>query len=156
MFNDFVDSEETPQPVKTFKAPETATDVLVRALTDAEILIGTSGPTSAVDRVHTALHAYLIDACKEKKISHTKDPSISELFKVLREQHPALQKLGNSNEELKTKLRSMSAILDAINTLRNRASVAHPTNKLLTEDESMFAINTVRSMLHYLDARLSP
>jgi hypothetical protein len=101
IFSELVDAEKTHQPVKTFKASESATEVLVRALKDAEILINTSGPPSAVDRMHTAFHAYLITACDDKKIGYVNNPNIIELFKALRENRPALQKLGNSDEEFK-------------------------------------------------------
>jgi hypothetical protein len=38
--------------------PQNATETVRRALADAEHLIQKNGATSAVDRVHTALHGY--------------------------------------------------------------------------------------------------
>lgn len=49
----------------------------------------------------------------------------------------------------------MSAILDALNPVRNRASVAHPNATLLAQAEAMLVVNATRTILHYLDAKLS-
>jgi hypothetical protein len=49
---------EAPDPVAN-PSPAFTTDVVERALVDAEQLLSGSGPISAVDRVHTALHGYL-------------------------------------------------------------------------------------------------
>jgi hypothetical protein len=43
-----------------------------------------------------------------------------------------------------------------MNPVRNMASVAHPTTALLKEPEAMLVINVCRSILQYLDAKLSP
>jgi hypothetical protein len=52
---------EAPDPVAN-PSPAFTTDVVERALVDAEQLLSGSGPISAVDRVHTALHGYLSGA----------------------------------------------------------------------------------------------
>lgn len=48
--------------------PSMTSEVVRRALADAEHLITTSGATSAVDRVHTALHGYLLNVCSQAQI----------------------------------------------------------------------------------------
>ena len=50
-------------------APPTITSVVERALADAETLLREQGPTSAVDRVHTALHGYLLAACQRHGVT---------------------------------------------------------------------------------------
>jgi hypothetical protein len=45
-------------------------------------------------------------------------------------------------------------VLDAMNPLWNRASLAHPNPPLLAEPEAMLVINAARTILHYLDAKL--
>lgn len=45
-------------------------------------------------------------------------------------------------------------IVDALNPLRNRASLAHPNESLLAEPEAMLVINSVRTLLHYIDSRV--
>ena len=44
---------------------EGASEVVRPALDDADTLLRTSGPQSAVDRVHTAMHGYLYSLCQE-------------------------------------------------------------------------------------------
>jgi hypothetical protein len=44
--------------------PEQTRDVVLRALADADGLIRTNGATSAVDRIHTALHGHVLALCE--------------------------------------------------------------------------------------------
>ena len=48
----------------------------------------------------------------------------------------------------------MATILDSMNSLRNRASVAHPNESLLEDPEAMLVINSARTVLHYIDAKM--
>src|SRR5579884_3998780 len=68
--------------------PQITSDVVLRALTDAENLIQTSGPTSAVDRVHTVLHGYLRAVCEAASISYGQGDSMVALLRKLEDQHP--------------------------------------------------------------------
>jgi abortive infection Abi-like protein len=52
-------------------------------------------------------------------------------------------------------LNACSSILDALNPVRNRASVAHPNEELLGRDEAQLVINVGRSLLSYLDGKLA-
>lgn len=135
--------------------PKITTDTVERAIRDAETLIQKSGATSGVDRIHTALHGYLIAACDAAKIPYLKDPDLTQLIKLLRQHHPKLQNVGPRAQDITQVLRSVGAILDALNPVRNRASVAHPNPSLLEEQEAMLVINAARTILHYLDAKLS-
>lgn len=152
VYSEFTDDHSF---VPTFTPPTpTPREVLVRAIQDAETLIATSGPGSALDRVHTALHTYLLAACDDHGISHSADPGVTELFKLLREQHPGLKNLGTRSQDLEKIMRGLASIVDALNPLRNKASMAHPTAALLGDDEAMLAINATRTLLHYLSAKL--
>lgn len=130
-------------------------EIVDRAINDAETLIAGSGATSGVDRIHTALHAYLISACDAQGIGHESDQSLTDLFRILRRQHPKLQNLGAMSEEVTKILRPFSTIIDALNPIRNRASVAHPNAVLLEEAEATLVINVARTIMHYLDSKLS-
>jgi len=136
-------------------APQITSSVVERAISDAETLLRSSGATSGVDRIHTALHGYLLLVCAQARITHGADPSITELYKVLRQHHPKLQDVGPHSGELERILRAFATDLDSLNTLRNRGSVAHPNIALLDPTEALLAINATRTILHYLDARLS-
>ena len=60
--------------------PAVSSDVVKRALADAENLLRNSGPVSAVDRVHTALHGYLRAVCDRDGIAYAADASITALL----------------------------------------------------------------------------
>lgn len=135
--------------------PKITTDTVERAIRDAETLIKESGATSGVDRVHTALHGHLLAACDATGVTYGKDPTLAQLLKLLRQHHPKLQSTGPRAQDITQVLRAMGAILDALNPVRNHASVAHPNASLLEQHEAMLVINAAKTILHYLDAKLS-
>lgn len=132
-------------------------DTVERALNDADVLLQSGqGATSAIDRIHTSFHGYLLQVCRSAGLSVDKADEMraTALFRVLREKHPALSYTGPRAGDIHTILRTASAIVDAVNTLRNNASIAHPTEDLLPAPEAMLVINQIRSLLHYLEAKL--
>ena len=80
---------------------------------------------------------------------------MSGLFGLIRIRHPAFDDLGPREKEITQILRSMSGIMDLMNPIRNESSVAHPTKELLDSPEAAPFINTARTILHYLDMKLS-
>ncbi len=148
-----LDPESGPAPVAT-PALTIRSDSVERALADAEQLIHSRGAASGVDRVHTALHAYLKGIAEKASIQFQDDASITILFKLLCGSHPALRVPEPRAGEINRVIRSISTILDALNPVRNRASGAHPVDTVLQEPEAMLVINSVRTLLHYLDAKL--
>src|SRR2546422_6507274 len=136
-------------------APSVTSAVVERALGDAEHLIESQGATSGVDRIHTAFHGYLIALCQRAEWTLPSDQSVTDLLKLLRQKHPALQQTGARAAHIERVLRAIATIVDTLNPLRNRASVAHPNADLLDEPEAMLVINCVRTLLHYLDARVT-
>lgn len=135
--------------------PLSTTDIVQQALADAEALIKARGPVSAVDRLHTALHGHLVHVCRTAGINTGNDPAITQLWSSLISQHPHLQIPDVRREDIKKILRSASAIIDSVNVIRNRASRGHPNEALIDEDEAWLVINVTRSLLHYLDRKLS-
>ena len=131
-----------------------SSDVVEEALRNAETLIEAHGAASGLDRVHTALHGYLLSACENAGIQVKREAAITELFARLREQHPALA-IPDPQEKTRIDqiLRGMARILDALDPLRNMKTLAHP-NTLMGDAEAMLAINLVRTILRYLDSRL--
>lgn len=127
--------------------------IVERAIGDVEALIQSSDAVSGVDRIHTALHGYLRAACDAENITYAKDDSMTKLFKLLRQHHPALQNLGTRSQDIESILQSSANIMDALNPIRNKASVAHPNDDLLNKEEAMLVINVTRSLLHYLDSK---
>lgn len=147
-----LDTAEGPAAVQSPNLQIT-NDIVERALGDAEKLIADAGGTSGLDRVHTALHAYLRAVCDQRSVQYGQDASITELFKALLRQG-TFRPAAARSEDVDRIVKALAVIVDALNPLRNRASMAHPNANLLEEPEAMLAINTIRTLLHYLNARL--
>lgn len=129
-------------------------EVVERALLDAQELLRATGATSGVDRLHTALHGYLRAVCADAGLKTSEDASLTDLFKQVRERHPAFLDLGPRSDDILRALKALGTILDSLNPLRNKASVAHPNPALLPEPEAMLVINAARSILHYVDEKI--
>jgi len=138
----------SPMPIASMSA------VVRQALIDAENLIRTSGPASAVDRVHTALHGHMNALCAEAKITLPERSTLQVAVKKLRENHPGLAPTGQRAEEISRVLYSMAATLDALTSLRNNATAAHPNDALLGNHEALLAINAGRTIFAYIDSKV--
>jgi hypothetical protein len=147
-----LNQNEGPEPVSP-PSLAISSDVVERALRDAERLIAAEGAPSGVDRVHTAFHGYLIAVLQKANIAHDPEASITELFRLVRNQHLAFQQARARQADIDKILRSLANIVDTLNSVRNKASVAHPNATLLEEPEAMLVINSIRSLLHYLNSR---
>jgi hypothetical protein len=77
-------------------APAFTSEVVRRAIRDAETLIKTTGATSGVDRIHTAIHGFMKSVCNRQGIAYSGDPTIQALFTLIRSQHPAFAVTGPS------------------------------------------------------------
>jgi hypothetical protein len=132
---------------------EVASDVVERALRDVERLLITQGAVSSVDRIHAAFHGYLRALLSGAEIAFLQEASITALFKMLREQHPSLREPRARSGDIDKILRAAAVIVDALNPVRNHATVAHPNEELLEDPEAMLVVNRVRTLLHYLNAR---
>lgn len=128
-------------------------EVVFEALKDAEVLLKTRGPKSAVDRAHTALHGYLKKLCSNRGAVMPTEPSLTAIFKVMREQLPEFSATIPHDAEAKRAFGSMASTLDSLNTIRNRATLAHPNELLLDEPEAMLYINLSRAILGYIEAK---
>jgi hypothetical protein len=138
-------------------APRLATTsaVVERALRDAEELLARNGATSCVDRVHTALHGYLREVCAAAGLEAPADAGLPLLLKTLRERHPSFTAPSPRFEDITAVLRSLGSIVDKLNPIRNTATVAHPNDDLLPTAEAMLVVNAVRTILHYVEAKLA-
>lgn len=134
--------------------PELSTGAGYAALGDAQALLRTRGLTSAVDRVHAALHAFLKGACADASIPFQAEATLNQLLRLLLGQHPSLQQLGPRSDEIRRMLRTSAAIVDAMGTIRNLASLAPPNEELLDKDEALLVLNLARSLIRFLDAKL--
>lgn len=135
-------------------SPNETRAVVLRALGDAENLMRTSGATSAVDRIHTALHGHLLAICESAGIELEADATSTRALKLLRQNHPALTASGPRADDITRVLNSLANVLDTLNPIRNNASVAHPNTQLLEDLEALLAINAGRTIFAYLDSKL--
>lgn len=131
------------------------TEVVRRVLSDAENLLRTSGPVSAVDRIHTALHGHLKALCIAEGIQLPEAATLQKAMKELRSHHSKLKPSGARAGEVSQVLFSMAATLDALNTIRNNASAAHPNDDLLGDPEALLAINAGRTIFTYVAQKTS-
>lgn len=134
-----------------------------KALREANNLIGDGKFQESVDRVHTAFHGYLKSVCKilgEKYKEEyqqvflskldLKDVEINKLFKFI---DKVLAKEG-IEEELRSILKAMATQIHQINTIRNHKSMAHPNEKLLSEDESIVVLGSVKIIMLYVHNKI--
>lgn len=128
---------------------DTAESTVSRALADAKALVGHSNAASAIDRAHTALHAYLIELCASASITIEDGITLSKAFKLLRKSHPALAPEGPRAADITKILQSFASAIDAFSTIRNKASLAH-ANDLLEEPEATAALNSIYTVFRYL------
>lgn len=129
-------------------------DVVERAIADAQALIENTGATSAVDRVHTQLHGYLKEVCRQSGIAFNDDANITAIFRELRTHHQRFQSGANTSQNIDRMIRSLGGILDVFNPIRNRESMSHPNEVLLDEPEAILFINVARSILQYINTKL--
>lgn len=144
---------ETGAPVPS-PDPKITSEVVRRAIADAESLLKDQGATSGVDRLHTALQGYLRAVCDDAGLDYSEGTTINGLFILVRNQHPRFTNTGPRAQDITTVMRAMGSIMDAMNPVRNSASMAHPNKELLDAPEAMLVINAARTILHYLDAKL--
>lgn len=133
-------------PPKEIENPASAAS---RAFSEAAGLVKNGQASNAIDRVHTALHGFLLETCTASNICAEGDPTASKLFKLLREQHPAFQPTGPRHEDVSRALRSMATVVDTLSPLRNKASLAH-ANPLLDEPEAIAAVNSAYTVFRYV------
>lgn len=129
-------------------------ETVERAIQDAAVLIREQGNTSGVDRVHTALHGYLRALCAKHGVAAEDNADAARLLKLLRTQVPALRPGLTREEDVARVQGALGTIVDALNPIRNQASLAHPNPALLDVPEAALSIDAARSVLNYLNRKL--
>lgn len=133
--------------------PEDAESLASKAFSEAAGLVKKGQAPSAIDRIHTALHAYLRETCNNVNVAIGNDPTTAQLFKFLREHHPAFQPTGPRHEDVNRVLRSFASVVDAMSPIRNKASLAH-ANPLLEEPEAIVVVNAAYTIFRYIQDSL--
>ena len=71
----------------------------------------------------------------------------------LRTEHPGFTEPGPNQGTIDKIMKALASVVDALNPLRNHSSVAHANNEILRDPEAMLVVNSVRTLLPYLNAR---
>lgn len=127
------------------------TEVIGKAISDAELLMGEGKYDSAFDRIHTAFHGYLRKLLDNKGVAYVESDTLSQLYTKL---HTELcSNIGSTEiaELVKRSLRSASGVIAAINEMRNKHSLSHPNNDLLQKREAEFAIRLIKDLSDYIN-----
>ncbi len=80
---------------------------------------------------------------------------MNKLLKQIQQQHPLLQNAMQRNKEVEKILYAFGTVLDCLNPIRNRRTPVHANPVLLEESDATLAVNAARTILHYIDAKLS-
>ncbi|HEU5075511.1 MAG TPA: abortive infection family protein [Polyangiaceae bacterium] len=124
------------------------------AIRDAATLIRDRGNTSGIDRVHTALHGYLKALCRHHGVVVDENADAARLLKALRQSVANLQPSGPRSTDVARIHGALATIVDALNPIRNQASLAHPNESLLPIAEAALVIDAARSVMNYLNRKL--
>ena len=128
------------------------TEVISKAIADAELLMEQGKYDSAFDRIHTAFHGYLRKILDNKQVGYEESDTLSQLYTKLHTEVSA--NIGSTEiaELVRKSLRSASGVIAAINEMRNRHSLSHPNDDLLQKREAEFAIKLVKDMSDYINS----
>lgn len=132
----------------------TNSEMVHETLADAKSLIEHREARSAVDRVHTAFHGYLRTQCTAAGIPYEEKDDLVKLVKRLFEGQPKLA-IAVKSSEVQNIVRSLVSISDSLNPIRNQGSRAHPNETLIGEPEAYLVVNSIYSVLSYLESKLS-
>lgn len=146
---------ESESAMVAISVPQTTSESVRASLEDAANSIHRGRVSHAVDRMHTALHAHIVHVCDVENIGYPDSPKVKTVFKSLLGNHPAFQTEGPRAHDINNILDKLSAVLDALNPIRNKASLSHPPQEaLLAEAEATLAINATRSVFNYLEIKI--
>ena len=126
------------------------TDAISKAIEDAESFMRDGKYDSAFDRVHTAFHGYLRKKLDDLGESYEESDTLNQLYNKLHtyvSAHIATDQSGL----IKTTLRSASGVINSINELRNRHSLAHPNDSIITVREAELCIRLVKELSDYIE-----
>ncbi|MED1379949.1 abortive infection family protein [Bacillus mycoides] len=126
-------------------------------LNHAETLISQHSFSSAIDRVHAALHGYLKEICKNEGIIFIKaEPKIQDLWSEIKQKHPKFKvNVKEYNKPINQCVDAIGKAVHNINDIRNQLSYSHPNDEILEETEAKLVINLSRVLLQYIDDKVT-
>jgi HEPN domain-containing protein len=127
------------------------TDVVKKAIADAEQFMMEGKYDSAFDRVHTAFHGYLRKILDNKQVSYEESDTLTQLYSKLHDKIANEIKVVEIAELVKKTMRSSSGAISAINEMRNRHSLSHPNEYIIGKREAEFAIKIIKDISDYIN-----
>lgn len=124
-------------------------------LLQADTLIANHSYSSAVDRVHTALHGYIKELCDEQNISfEEQNVKIQDMWGKLKIEHPSFNiDIKEHQRPINQTVNAIGRFLENMNDIRNRHGFSHPNDDIIEEHEANFIINLSRALLYYIDSK---
>lgn len=126
------------------------TDVISKSIEDAETFMNEGKYDSAFDRVHTAFHGYLRKKLDDLQENYEESDTLNQLYNKLHSYISANIATDQSGL-IKTTLRSASGVINSINELRNRHSLAHPNDSIISSREAQLCIRLVKELSDYIE-----
>ena len=126
------------------------TDAISKAIEDAEIFMSDGKYDSAFDRVHTAFHGYLRKKLDDLGESYEESDTLNQLYNKLHS-YVSTNITTDISGLIKTTLRSASGVINSINELRNRHSLAHPNESIISIREAQLCIRLVKELSDYIE-----
>lgn len=129
-------------------------DIILQAIEEAEKSMREGEYHRAFDRVHTALHGYLIDILMKYEVEVSKDEKLASLYKKIQELIEKEIKPTEIGSLVKTTIRSSNGMINALNEVRNRHSLAHPNINLIGKNEAKLIIGITSAITDYISGYL--
>jgi hypothetical protein len=132
-------------------------EIVQETLNQCQTLISEHSSSAAIDRAHTALHGYFKNVCKEAGlIISESDPKIQDYWSLIKTEHPKFQvDVKQYNLPINQVVASIAKLLENLNVARNKHAFSHPNEDIMGEEEAKFCINLFRSILQYIDRKLT-
>lgn len=126
-------------------------DVIAKAINDAEQFMMVGKYDSAFDRMHTAFHGYLRKILDNKAVKYEESDTLTQLYTKLHDK--VATEIGSPEiaELVKKTMRSSSGAIAAINEMRNRHSLSHPNDYIIDKREAEFAIRIIKNISDYIN-----
>ena len=126
-------------------------DIIYKAIEDAELFISQEKYDSAVDRVHTAFQGYIRELLSVHHITFSKNDNLSALYSMLHKFYGSNIQPADVAKRIKEVIRSGIGIINSVNEMRNNNTVVHPNNLLIQKREAQLVIRIINSIVNYLE-----
>lgn len=126
------------------------TDVITKAIEDAELFMSNGKYDSAFDRVHTAFHGYLRKKLDDIGETYEESDTLNQLYNKLHI-YVSANIASDQSGIIKTTLRSASGIINSINDLRNRHSLVHPNESIISVREAKLCMKLIKELSDYIE-----